>query len=96
MPIVDIPAHATRRRFPGRVEFGIPDSDRRPRDMSLFNDLRIRWHHSEIAIEIESRGLSSLQQQYPNPDFPDLKIPSTLAIISGTNFRPHTSAGSNS
>jgi len=61
--------------------------------MSLFNDIGIDGILRKSQLELNPGALSSLQQQYPNRDFPNLVIPSNLAVISGTNFKPHTSAG---
>ncbi len=59
--------------------------------MSLFHDLGLS---GDIAgLHLDPAAVNALQQQYPNPDFPGLQIPSKLRISSGTNFRPHTSAG---
>ncbi len=60
-------------------------------NLSLFHDLGLS---GDIAgLHLDPAAVNSLQQQYPNPDFPDLQIQSKLRISSGTNFRPHTSAG---
>ena len=59
--------------------------------ISLFNDLGL---NGDVAgLNLDPAAVTALQQQYPNPDFPGLTIPSRLKIASGTNFRPHTSAG---
>jgi outer membrane protein insertion porin family len=73
------------------LEYRIPIAG--PVSMSLFNDLGFDGIIRQSQLKLNAGALSSLQQQYPNPDFPDLKIPNTLEIISGTNFHPHTSAG---
>ena len=73
------------------LEYRIPIAG--PVSMSLFNDLGIDGILRPSQLELNASALSSLQQQYPNPDFPNLTIPKNLAVISGTNFKPHTSAG---
>jgi len=51
-------------------------------------------------LQLDPSAIASLQQQYPNADFPCqgtdtpcVQIPHNLQIASGTNFKPHTSAG---
>jgi outer membrane protein insertion porin family len=75
----------------GNFEYRIPIAG--PVSMSLFNDVGIDGILRKSQLELNAGALSSLQQQYPNRDFPNLVIPSNLAVLSGTNFKPHTSAG---
>jgi outer membrane protein insertion porin family len=61
--------------------------------MSFFNDVGadgILWTNQ---LQLNPSAVTTLQQEYPNPDFPNLKIGKDLQVISGTNFAPHTSAG---
>jgi outer membrane protein insertion porin family len=58
---------------------------------TLFNDLGLNG--DVRGLTLDPAAVTALQQQYPNPDFPGLTIPSRLSIASGTNFHPHTSAG---
>jgi outer membrane protein insertion porin family len=37
--------------------------------------------------------VSLFQEQYPNPDFPNVHVTKDLPIVNGTNFYPRTSAG---
>lgn len=75
----------------GNFEYRIPIAG--PVSMSLFNDFGIDGILRKSQLELNPGALSSLQQQYPNRDFPNLVIPSNLEVLSGTNFKPHTSAG---
>jgi outer membrane protein insertion porin family len=75
----------------GNFEYRIPIAG--PVSMSLFNDFGFDGILRKSQLQLNAGALSSLQQQYPNPDFPNLRIPSNLAVLSGTNFKPHTSAG---
>jgi outer membrane protein insertion porin family len=38
-------------------------------------------------------AVALFQEQYPNPDFPNVHVTNNLPIIHGTNFHPRTSAG---
>jgi outer membrane protein insertion porin family len=61
--------------------------------MSVFNDIGadgILWKNQ---LSLDPSAVTTLQQQYPNPDFPTLQIGSRLPIVGGTNFAPHGSAG---
>lgn len=59
--------------------------------MSVFNDFGVNGNLR--PLHLDPAAITLLQQQYPNPDFPALNLPSNLSIQGGTNFRPHTSAG---
>src|ERR1700721_2997045 len=61
--------------------------------MSLVNDLGFGGIIRKSQWALNPGALSTLQEQYPNPDFPNLTIPKSLQVLSGTNFKPHTSAG---
>jgi outer membrane protein insertion porin family len=43
-------------------------------------------------LQLDPTALTPLQQQFPNPDFPNLKISNNLPILGG-NFTPHSSTG---
>jgi outer membrane protein insertion porin family len=61
--------------------------------VSFFNDLGedgILW---KSQLQLNPSAVTTLQQEYPNPDFPGLRFGKDLQLISGTNFAPHTSAG---
>jgi hypothetical protein len=59
--------------------------------MSIFNDLGLDGTVQQVQIDPSATAL--LQDQYPNADFPNMRIGTNLPIAHGTNFRPHTSAG---
>ena len=73
------------------LEYRIPIVSRVTFD--LFNDAAINGVLRQSQLGLDPTAAASLQQQYPNPDFPNLKISNNLPILGGTNFRPHTSAG---
>jgi outer membrane protein insertion porin family len=75
----------------GNFEYRIPIAG--PVSMSLFNDIGFDGIIRKSQLALNPGALSTLQEQYPNPDFPNLTIPKTLEVLSGTNFKPHTSAG---
>jgi outer membrane protein insertion porin family len=75
----------------GNFEYRIPIAG--PVSMSLFNDIGFDGIIRQSQLSLNPGALSTLQQQYPNPDFPNLVIPKNLSVLSGTNFKPHTSAG---
>lgn len=74
----------------GNLEYRIPIAG--PVGVSLFNDIGIAGLIRESQLQLDPSAVAPLQQQYPNPDFPTLKISSSLPVIGG-NFTPHTSAG---
>lgn len=59
--------------------------------MSFFNDLGLDGTMRQVQIDPSATAL--LEDQYPNADFPNMRIGTNLPIAHGTNFRPHTSAG---
>jgi outer membrane protein insertion porin family len=61
--------------------------------LTFFNDLGLNGILRKSQMSLDPAAVQSLQEQYPNRDFPSLKISSNLPVISGTNFAPHTSAG---
>jgi outer membrane protein insertion porin family len=73
------------------LEYRIPIVSRVTFD--LFNDAAINGVLRSSELGLDPTAAASLQQQFPNPDFPNLKISNNLPILGGTNFRPHTSAG---
>ena len=72
------------------LEYRIPIAG--PVELDLFNDLGINGIIRKSDLALSSSAVGLLQQQYPNRDFPDLKIAGNLPVIAG-NFTPHTSAG---
>jgi outer membrane protein insertion porin family len=75
----------------GNFEYRIPIAG--PVSMSLFNDIGFDGIIRKSQLSLNPGALSTLQQQYPNADFPNLTIPKNLEVLPGTNFKPHTSAG---
>jgi outer membrane protein insertion porin family len=61
--------------------------------LNFFNDLGVNGIMRKSQLQLDPSATAALQEQYPNPDFPNLSISRNLQISSGTNFRPHTSAG---
>jgi outer membrane protein insertion porin family len=67
--------------------------------MSFFHDLAVNGILRRSQLQLDPAATASLQQQYPNADFPCLpntpclQVPRNLQIAHGTNFWPHTSAG---
>ncbi len=72
-------------------EYRIPIAG--PVTVSLFNDIGVNGILRKSQLALDPAAVTVYQQQYPNPDFPNLKVASNLPIVGGTNFRPHTSAG---
>jgi outer membrane protein insertion porin family len=73
------------------LEYRIPIVSRVTFD--LFNDAGINGVLRQSQLALDPTAVASLQQQFPNPDFPNLRPSNNLPILGGTNFRPHTSAG---
>jgi outer membrane protein insertion porin family len=67
--------------------------------MSFFHDLAVNGILRKSQLQLDPSAIASLQQQYPNADFPCLpntpclQVPRNLQIAHGTNFWPHASAG---
>jgi outer membrane protein insertion porin family len=61
--------------------------------MDIFNDFGTDGILWKSQLRLDPSAVTTLQQQYPNPDFPGLRLGNTLPIIKGTNFTPHASAG---
>ncbi|HEY6903114.1 MAG TPA: outer membrane protein assembly factor BamA, partial [Candidatus Acidoferrales bacterium] len=67
--------------------------------MSLFHDLAVNGIMRRSQLQLDPSAIASLQQQYPNADFPCLpntpclQVPHNLQIAHGTNFWPHASTG---
>ena len=73
------------------LEYRIPIAG--PVSASLFNDFALNGVARPSQIALDPAAIAALQQQYPNQDFPNLRVSPNLPIAAGTNFRPHTSAG---
>lgn len=63
-----------------------------PVSVAIFNDLGFNGLIRKNQLQLDPSALAPLQQQYPNPDFPNLKIGTNLPILGG-NFTPHSSTG---
>jgi outer membrane protein insertion porin family len=75
----------------GNLEYRIPIAG--PVTLTLFNDIGVNGILRKSQLALDPSAVTVFQQQYPNPDFPNLKIASNLPIYPGTNFKVHTSAG---
>ncbi|MFY9803829.1 MAG: outer membrane protein assembly factor BamA [Candidatus Acidiferrales bacterium] len=75
----------------GNIEYRIPIAG--PVTLTLFNDIGVNGILRKSQLALDPAAVTVYQQQYPNPDFPNLKVANNLPIVGGTNFRPHTSAG---
>jgi outer membrane protein insertion porin family len=60
---------------------------------TIFNDFAVDGILRKSQLQLDPSAVTTLQEQYPNADFPTLRIGKNLPIIGGTNFTPHTSAG---
>jgi outer membrane protein insertion porin family len=61
--------------------------------MDVFNDFGLNGVLRQSQLGLDPAALATLNQQFPNQDFPHLNVSPNLPIATGTNFRPHTSAG---
>ncbi len=73
------------------VEYRIPIAG--PVSVSLFNDLGMDSIIRSSQLAVSPQSASLLQQQFPNPDFPNTTISPKVAIANGTNFAPRDSVG---
>ncbi|HXN99394.1 MAG TPA: outer membrane protein assembly factor BamA, partial [Candidatus Acidoferrales bacterium] len=73
------------------LEYRIPIAG--PVTLVMFNDLGVNGILRKSQLALDPGAVALFQQQYPNPDFPNVHVTSNLPIISGTNFHPRTSAG---
>lgn len=65
-------------------EYRIPIAG--PVEFDLFHDFGINGIVRQSQLTLDPSAVASLQQSFPN-------APSRPSIVSGTNFRPHTSVG---
>jgi outer membrane protein insertion porin family len=75
----------------GNVEYRIPIAG--PVSFSLFTDLGLDGILRPSQLQLSSAGVSMLQQEFPNPLAPDIRIKQQLTVVSGTNFHPRMSSG---
>jgi|HubBroStandDraft_1064217.scaffolds.fasta_scaffold00674_17 outer membrane protein insertion porin family len=60
---------------------------------TIFNDFGFDGILRKSQLALNPQAVAQFQEQYPNPDFPSLKIANNLPLIPGTNFVPHASGG---
>jgi outer membrane protein insertion porin family len=61
--------------------------------LTFFNDMGINGILRPSSLQLDPSAIATLQEKFPNPQFPTTSFASNLRIIPGTNFTPHTSAG---
>jgi len=61
--------------------------------MDLFYDFGMVGILRRNQLAMNSGALTTLNQEFPNPAFPDVKIPSQIPLAVHTNFAPHSSTG---
>jgi outer membrane protein insertion porin family len=75
----------------GNIEYRIPIAG--PVSASVFGDAGLDGILRPGQLQLDQGALTQLQQQYPNPDFPNTIINKRLQVASGSNFKPRTSVG---
>jgi outer membrane protein insertion porin family len=75
----------------GNAEYRIPIVG--PVSMSLFYDVGLDGVLRRSQLQLNSTALGSLQQDFPNSDFPNFKISPRLPLAPGTNFHLRSSTG---
>jgi outer membrane protein insertion porin family len=73
------------------LEYRIPIAG--PVTLVMFNDLGLNGILRQSQLALDPAAVALFQEQYPNPDFPNVHVTNNLPIIHGTNFHPRTSAG---
>jgi outer membrane protein insertion porin family len=73
------------------LEYRIPIAG--PVTLVMFNDLGVNGILRQSQLALDPAAVALFQEQYPNPDFPNVHITDNLPLIHGTNFHPRTSAG---
>jgi outer membrane protein insertion porin family len=73
------------------LEYRIPIAG--PVTLVMFNDLGVNGILRQSQLSLNPAAVALFQEQYPNPDFPNVHVTKDLPIIHGTNFHPRTSAG---
>ncbi len=61
--------------------------------MDFFYDLGLVGIMRHDQVSLNSGALTTLNQEFPNPAFPNIRIPSQIPLAPHTNFAPHTSTG---
>ena len=54
----------------------------------LFNDIGMNGIIRQSGLQLSESAVGPLQQQYPNPDFPNTVIPRNLELVPGHQFPP--------
>jgi outer membrane protein insertion porin family len=73
------------------MEYRIPIAG--PVVFKLFDDIGMNGIVRQSGLQLSDSAVGLLQQQYPNPSFPNTVIPRNLQLVSGTNFHPRDSLG---
>ncbi|HXO05867.1 MAG TPA: outer membrane protein assembly factor BamA, partial [Candidatus Sulfotelmatobacter sp.] len=73
------------------LEYRIPIAG--PVTLVMFNDLGLNGILRQSQLALDPAAVALFQEQYPNPDFPNVHVTNNLPIIHDTNFHPRTSAG---
>jgi outer membrane protein insertion porin family len=73
------------------VEYRIPIIG--PVTFGLFLDAGMDGILRKNQLQLDPSALSTLRQQFPNPDFPRATIPTEIPIAPGTNFHLRSSTG---
>jgi len=61
--------------------------------MDFFYDMGIVGIFRRNQLALNSNSLTSLSEDFPNPDFPNSRIPSLIPLAPHTNFHLHSSTG---
>lgn len=79
----------------GNIEYRIPiyEQGNSYVGIAAFNDFGVDGILWKNQLTLNPAAVTTLQQEYPNYDFPGLHIGKGLPIIGNTNFAPHGSAG---
>jgi len=75
----------------GNAEYRIPILG--PVSMSLFYDIGLDGVLRRSQLKLNPTALGALLQEFPNSDFPNLKINPQLPIAPGSNFHMRSSTG---
>jgi outer membrane protein insertion porin family len=73
------------------MEYRIPIAG--PVVFKLFNDIGMNGIVRRSGLQLSQSAVGLLQQEYPNPSFPNTVIPRNLELVPGTNFHPRDSLG---
>jgi outer membrane protein insertion porin family len=62
-------------------------------ELDVFTDAGIDGALRKSQLQLDSAAVNLLHEEYPNPDFPNLKISQQIQVAPGTNFTPRVSSG---